>query len=145
MFSAPAFQYVIRRSAKVRRKMASNARSSRSELSFGSAVRLRTGLSVVVVVGITSFSGRLSTKAALSLSSAGGKSHSSRQGRLVQVKVQDHLDLVDWRRRVGDLYRLDGPDALHEFRRRRDELFRTHPQSPIPMSDRPSFKGLRYF
>jgi uncharacterized protein len=61
------------------------------------------------------------------------------------MDVQAHLDLVDWRRRVGDLYRLDGPDALKEFRHRRDELFRTHPQSPIPAAERSSFQGLRYF
>jgi uncharacterized protein (DUF1684 family) len=51
---------------------------------------------------------------------------------------------VDWRRRVGDLHRLGGPDALLEFRRRRDELFRMHPQSPIAAA-RDSFSGLRYF
>lgn len=56
---------------------------------------------------------------------------------------QDLLDLVDWRRRVGDLYRLRGPGALEEFRRGRDHLFRTHPQSPI--EDRRGFVGLDYF
>jgi uncharacterized protein (DUF1684 family) len=56
---------------------------------------------------------------------------------------QDLLDLVDWRRRVGDQYRLGGPGALDEFRRSRDHLFRTHPQSPI--EDRAAFTGLDYF
>ena len=56
---------------------------------------------------------------------------------------QDLLDLVDWRRRVGDLYRLRGPGALEEFRRGRDHLFRTHPQSPI--EDRAGFAKLAYF
>ena len=55
----------------------------------------------------------------------------------------DYLDLVDWRRRVGDLYRLSGPDALAQFRRGKDDLFRTHPQSPI--EDREAFRGLDYF
>ncbi|GAC1642425.1 MAG: DUF1684 domain-containing protein [Candidatus Dormibacteraceae bacterium] len=55
------------------------------------------------------------------------------------------LDLVDWRRRVGDLYRISGPDALTRFRRERDELFRTHPQSPIEADDRSTFAGLTYF
>jgi uncharacterized protein len=55
----------------------------------------------------------------------------------------DYLDLVDWRRRVGDLYRLSGPGALAEFRRGRDELFRTHPQSPI--EDPRAFAGLDYY
>jgi uncharacterized protein len=59
------------------------------------------------------------------------------------VAGTDYLDLVDWRRRVGDLYRLAGPNALAEFRRGRDELFRTHPQSPI--EDRQRFAGLDYF
>lgn len=59
--------------------------------------------------------------------------------------VQAYLDLVDWRRRVGDLFRITGPDALTEFRRGRDELFRTHPQSPIEPEERDSFHGLRYF
>ena len=55
------------------------------------------------------------------------------------------LDLVDWRRRVGDLYRTGGPDALQRFREGRDELFRTHPQSPIEPDERASFTGLHYF
>jgi uncharacterized protein (DUF1684 family) len=55
------------------------------------------------------------------------------------------LDLVDWRRRVGDLYRITGPDTLTRFRRGRDELFRSHPQSPIEPDGRSSFAGLRYY
>jgi uncharacterized protein (DUF1684 family) len=55
------------------------------------------------------------------------------------------LQLVDWRRRVGDLYRLRGPDALPRFRAGRDELFGTHPQSAIPADARAAFTGLRYF
>ena len=55
------------------------------------------------------------------------------------------IDLVDWRRRVGDLYRTNGPDALAQFRRGRDDLLRSHPQSPIDPEERPSFQGLRYF
>lgn len=55
------------------------------------------------------------------------------------------LDLVDWRRRVGDLYRLDGPDALQRFREGRDRLFKSHPQSPIEPEERASFAGLKYF
>jgi len=46
---------------------------------------------------------------------------------------------------VGDLYRLRGGDALAEFRRQRDVLFRTHPQSPIPPGERARFRGLSYF
>jgi len=58
---------------------------------------------------------------------------------------QPYLDLVDWRRRVGDLYRISGPDALTQFRVARDELFRTHPSSAIEPEERGSFGGLHYF
>jgi hypothetical protein len=61
------------------------------------------------------------------------------------VVSQRLIDLVDWRRRVGDLYRTDGPDTLTQFRRGRDDLLRSHPQSPIDREDRPSFQGLRYY
>lgn len=61
------------------------------------------------------------------------------------TKAQAYLDLVDWRRRVGDLYRITGPDAVQRFREGRDELFRMHPQTPIEPEELASFKGLRYF
>lgn len=61
------------------------------------------------------------------------------------ARTQAYLDLVDWRRRVGDLFRLAGDDAAARFRRGRDELFRTHPQSPIEPEERAAFAGLRYF
>jgi len=64
---------------------------------------------------------------------------------LTNAEAQGLLDLADWRRRVGDLYRIDGPGALASFRKGRDELFRTHPQSPIESDERASFAGLRYF
>lgn len=57
----------------------------------------------------------------------------------------DALDLVDWRRRVGDLHRLAGDGALERFRRGRDQLFKEHPQSPIEPEARAAFAGLRYF
>jgi len=55
------------------------------------------------------------------------------------------LDLVDWRRRVGALYRTSGGNAVVEFRRRRNELMREHAQSPLPAHDRTAFDGLDYF
>jgi uncharacterized protein (DUF1684 family) len=55
------------------------------------------------------------------------------------------LDLVDWRRRVGDLYRTGGPDALEKFREGRNRLFKSHPQSPIEPEERAPFTGLHYF
>jgi uncharacterized protein len=61
------------------------------------------------------------------------------------VVIQGLVDLVDWRRRVGDLYRIRGADPVEDFRRGRDELFKSHPQSPIETDERESFKSLRYF
>jgi uncharacterized protein (DUF1684 family) len=59
--------------------------------------------------------------------------------------VQGLIDLVDWRRRVGDLYRAGGPNATDAFRRGRDTLFKNHPQSPIEAEERAAFRGLSYF
>mgnify|MGYP004514032739 CR=1 FL=1 len=53
----------------------------------------------------------------------------------------DLLDLADWRERVATMHLSDLD--LAGFRAARDDLFRTHPQSPI--ADRASFTGLRYF
>jgi uncharacterized protein (DUF1684 family) len=53
------------------------------------------------------------------------------------------LDLADWRERVARLYLSDAD--LAGFRAGRDELFATHPQSPIPPNVRPGFTGLRYY
>jgi uncharacterized protein (DUF1684 family) len=64
---------------------------------------------------------------------------------LTDAEAQAYLDLADWRRRVGDLYRLPGDDAMQRFRAGRDELFRTHPQSPIEPDELASFTGLHYF
>ena len=53
----------------------------------------------------------------------------------------DALELADYRAATARMY-LEETD-LAGFRARRDELFGTHPQSPIP--DRAGFRGLRYF
>lgn len=53
------------------------------------------------------------------------------------------LELADWRERVARLY-LSGA-GLDGFRAGRDELFATHPQSPIAAECRRSFSGLRYY
>lgn len=64
----------------------------------------------------------------------------------------EYLTLLDWRRRVADLYsgvraKLPaGAPAAHAFwRSTRDELFRAHPQSPLPPSERGTFRGLPYY
>jgi uncharacterized protein (DUF1684 family) len=55
----------------------------------------------------------------------------------------DALELTDYRAAVARIY-LDAKD-LGDFRSRRDELFRTHPQSAIPAAERAGFTGLPYF
>jgi uncharacterized protein len=62
----------------------------------------------------------------------------------------DELTLLDWKRRIFDLYaevRAD-PDPEHAWRHwrtTRDELFRSHPQSPVQPDRRSSFAGLPFF
>ncbi|WP_329008426.1 DUF1684 domain-containing protein [Micromonospora rifamycinica] len=55
----------------------------------------------------------------------------------------DDLDVLDWRERTAALYLSD--DDLAGFRAARDELFRTHPASPLPGHDRAGFPGLDWF
>ena len=59
------------------------------------------------------------------------------------------LELLDWKRRVFALYaevRAGDPEAgWRRWRATRDELFRSHPQSPLPRGARASFGGLPYF
>lgn len=61
------------------------------------------------------------------------------------------LDVLDWRRRVAELYRVvrtaadDDPQNAHAlWRRGRDELFSAHPASPLRGVDRERFEGLSY-
>ena len=61
------------------------------------------------------------------------------------------LDLLDYRRRVADMYRVvrelgtDAPGAHAHFRRVRDDLFRSHPESPLDDEQKTTFRGLRYY
>ena len=64
----------------------------------------------------------------------------------------EHIALLDWRRRVADLYvdvrrtlKTDPARAHRAWRVARDDLFRSHPQSPLPVEERASFKGLPFF
>ena len=62
----------------------------------------------------------------------------------------DLLSLLDWRRRIADLYARVRSDPDHEaawraWRDVRDELFARHPQSPLDPSLRAGFSGLSYF
>jgi uncharacterized protein (DUF1684 family) len=62
------------------------------------------------------------------------------------IEPRDVLDLLDWKRRVFELYarvRAASPQAGWEtWRSTRDELFASHPQSPIPSERRKVFRGL---
>src|SRR5713226_9367442 len=65
------------------------------------------------------------------------------------MPASPYLELLDWRRQVAELFadlRQRPPDAatLTWFRSQKDTLFREHPQSPIPESDRLNFPGLAY-
>ena len=62
----------------------------------------------------------------------------------------DPLDLLDWKRRIFELYAevrrsVDPPAAWDRWRAVRDELFESHPQSPISSRARAGFGGLSYF
>jgi uncharacterized protein (DUF1684 family) len=64
--------------------------------------------------------------------------------------TDDRLQLLDWKRRVFALYaevRAEpvGERAWRRWREVRDELFRTHPQSPLPPERRSGFAGLAYY
>ena len=62
-----------------------------------------------------------------------------------------HLALVDWRRRIAELYatlradRRAGALRAVAFRSARDRLFGSHPSSAIPEGERRNFHGLAYF
>lgn len=60
------------------------------------------------------------------------------------------LALLDWKRRVFALYAdartaREPEEAWRRWREARDELFRTHPQSPLREERRASFEGLEYW
>ena len=62
----------------------------------------------------------------------------------------DLLDLLDWKRRVFEMYAgargaADPRAAWQYWRETRDTLFQTHSQSPLPVDRRESFPGVPYF
>ncbi len=62
----------------------------------------------------------------------------------------DLLHLLDWKRRVFGIYAetraaADPEAAWKRWLAVRDELFATHPQSPLPATNRRGFTGLAYF
>jgi hypothetical protein len=65
------------------------------------------------------------------------------------ASTKDLLDLLDWRRRIAALYAevraaRDPEKAWWSWRRMRDELFTSHPQSPLPEEARGGFAGAAY-
>jgi len=67
-------------------------------------------------------------------------------------RIGEYLALADWRRQVARLYAdwrissaTDPAGATEAFRAARDELFREHPQSPLPAQARATFAGLSYW
>jgi uncharacterized protein (DUF1684 family) len=63
----------------------------------------------------------------------------------------ERLDLADWRRRISDLYATvraeaatDPSAAWRRWRETREELFRRHPQSPVPAEARAAFRAAHW-
>ena len=68
-----------------------------------------------------------------------------------EPSAADRLDLADWRRRISDLYAAVRAEAATEpaaawrrWRETRKELFRTHPQSPVPAGSRAAFQAAHW-
>lgn len=68
--------------------------------------------------------------------------------------MDGYLDLYDFRTRVAAMYQRrnaaitegqNQAEILKEFRARRDEIFRSHPQSALDATQKASFQGLEYF
>ena len=60
------------------------------------------------------------------------------------------LDLLDYRRRVFEIYRVvrekgDDPATWTWWRGQRDDLFRSHSQSALEADQKATFTGLRYY
>ncbi len=68
----------------------------------------------------------------------------------MRLPAGDVLDLVDYRRRMAEIYSkvralTDPLSGWQLWRHERDEIFRSHPQSSIPGPERTHFRGLNYF
>ena len=74
----------------------------------------------------------------------------SRPRRCDTFAMVGSLALADFRRRVADNYAHaraggPGPAAWMAWRMRRDEIFRDHPESPVPPAARRGFSGMAFF
>ena len=70
--------------------------------------------------------------------------------RALEVAEAELLDLLDWKRHVFELYATvrgssDVLDAWRHWQEVRAELFRTHPQSPLPPDRRETLHDVSYF
>src|SRR5947208_1011551 len=66
------------------------------------------------------------------------------------MEAQAVFDLLDWKRRILDLYREirssnEPRVAWMRWRGVRDEMFRSHPQTPVSTDRRDGFGGLPFF
>jgi uncharacterized protein (DUF1684 family) len=65
------------------------------------------------------------------------------------IRVVDVFTLLEWKRKIFALYdevRSTEPrTGWQRWREVRDEMFRHHPQSPLPVEARATFRGLDYF
>ena len=66
----------------------------------------------------------------------------------MEMRPEDVAELLDWKRRIGALYarvrEADDPHAAwKDWRATRDDMFQTHPQTPVPEGT--DFKELPYF
>jgi len=69
---------------------------------------------------------------------------------VTQAGTTERLELLDWKRRIFELYSEvraagDPQTAWEHWRAVRDEMFRTHPQSPIAPAARGGFSQLPFF
>ncbi len=67
-----------------------------------------------------------------------------------EITPRTALELTDWRRRVAELYATvrsaPDPESGHvRWRAGRDELFLTHPQSPLALADPMRHNGISYW
>jgi hypothetical protein len=66
------------------------------------------------------------------------------------IDAAEALELLDWKRRIFALYAetraaSDGEQAWRQWCETRDDLFHTHPSSPVPTAERGSYPGVPYF
>jgi uncharacterized protein len=65
------------------------------------------------------------------------------------MTAADTMALLDWKRRVFGLYEsvraMEPEEGWTLWRETRDDLFRSHPQSPLPPEKRDGFEGLEYW